>query len=212
MSEWQPPKTIESLYAATAGNNFSAINAPTAGARTQRDLPRGSAPYQLYSAPTPNGFKASIALEEFGVDYDAWTINIGKGDQFTSGFVGVNPNSKIPAMYDYGTSSGKPIRVFESGAIVMHLAVKHGKFLPQDPAKRAEVLSWVFWQVGGQGPMTGNYGHFMVYAPGDKGQARDYGVARYGMEVQRLCDVLDKHLSDGRQYLVGDEYTIADMM
>ncbi|KXS09781.1 glutathione S-transferase [Gonapodya prolifera JEL478] len=212
MPDWTPPQKIESLYAATDGNNFSAINAPTAGARVQKALPRGPAKYQLYSAPTPNGFKASIALEEFGVDYDAWTVNISKAEQFTSGFVGVNPNSKIPAMYDYDTPSGEPIRVFESGAIVVHLALKYGKFFPQDPAKRAEVLSWVFWQVGGQGPMTGNFGHFFVYAPGDKHEARNYGVARYGMEVQRLCDVLEKHLADGRPYLVGDEYTIADMM
>lgn len=138
-------------------------------------------------------------------------INIGKGDQFTSGFVGVNPNSKIPALLDKEGPDGKPINLFESASILVYLAEKHGnKFYPTDPRLRAEVMNWLFWQMAGFGPMCGNFGHFMVYAPADKVEARDYGVARYGMEVQRLCSVLDLHLK-GRTYVVGEEYTIADM-
>lgn len=134
-----------------------------------------------------------------------------KGDQFGSDFVGVNPNSKIPALVDKEGPDGKPINVFESGSMMIYLAEKYGRFLPEDRRLRAECMNWVFWQMGGLGPMCGNYGHFMVYAPADQVQARDYGVARYGMEVQRLCSVLDQHLA-GRTFMVGEQYTIADMI
>ncbi len=138
-------------------------------------------------------------------------INIGKGEQFTSGFVGVNPNSKIPALLDKEGPDGKPINLFESASIALYLAEKYNRFIPSDARLRAELFNWVFWQMGGQGPFTGQFGHFFVYAPADKAETRDYGTARYGMEVQRLCDVLDKHLA-GRNYLVGDEYTLADIL
>jgi len=209
---WRPPAKIEALYASQQGNAFASVNAPTAGPRKQQPLPQGSAPLQLYSLATPNGQKISILLEELGVAYDAWPITIAAGEQFTSGFVELNPNSKIPALRDLEGPDNKPLNLFESGAIMLYLAEKFGRFIPRDPRKRAECLCWVFWQVGGQGPMTGNFGHFMVYAPENKHEARDYGVARYGMEVQRLCSVLDRHLSDGRQFIVGEEYTIADMI
>ncbi|KAI9030221.1 glutathione S-transferase [Hyaloraphidium curvatum] len=203
-----------------AGNNFSAINAPTAGSRVEQELPRGAAPFQLYSLSTPNGQKVGIMLEELGIDYDAHVINIGKGDQFQSGFVSLNPNSKIPTAVDYAPKSGgDPIRLFESGSIVMYLAEKYGKFLPKDEHLRAEIFNFVFWQMGSQGPMSGQFGHFFVYAPPEKHETRAYGSARYGMEVQRLCDMLDKHLSGSlpgskgpRKYLVGEEYTVADIM
>ena len=156
------------------------------------------------------GQKVSILLEELGIDYDAHFINIMKGDQFTSGFVAVNPNSKIPALQDKEGPGGAPIHVFESASIMMYLAEKFGRFYPQDPRLKAEVLNWLFWQMSGLGPMCGNFGHFMVYAPADKVEARDYGVGRYGMEVQRLLSVLDQHLAS-RTYLVGEEFTIADM-
>ena len=151
-------------------------------------------------------------MEELGIPYDAHIVNIGRLQQFTKGFVSVNPNSKIPAAFDHAPADGgKPVRLFESGAMMIYLAEKYEKFIPTNPRKRAECLNWVMWQMAGQGPMTGNFGHFFVYAPGDKGPAREYGVARYGMEVQRLCDTLDKHL-EGKRYLCGDEYTIADMI
>jgi len=208
---WTPPAKIEDLYASTAGNQFAAINAPTAGPRVEQDLPVGSAPFQLYSLATPNGQKVGIILEELGIEYDAHTINIGKGEQFTSGFVDVNPNSKIPAAVDRDGPDGKPINLFESASIVLYLAEKYHRFIPTDPRLKAEVFNWVFWQMGGQGPNTGAFGHFMVYAPADKVETRNYGVARYGMEVQRLCDVLDRHLA-GRTYIVGEEYSIADII
>ncbi|KAI9030513.1 putative S-transferase [Hyaloraphidium curvatum] len=214
--EWKPPAKIEELYAATSGNQFASINAPTAGAREQVDNPAGSAPLQLYSLATPNGAKVGIMLEELGVDYDAFVVNIGKGEQFYSGFVSVNPNSKIPALQDRAPEDGgPPINLFESGSIVLYLADKYdkeGKFMPKDARGRAEVINWAMWQMAGQGPMTGNFGHFMVYAPADKCEARDYGVARYGMEVQRLCSVLENTFKDGRKFLLGDKYTVADIM
>mmetsp|Transcript_389 Transcript_389/g.884 ORF Transcript_389/g.884 Transcript_389/m.884 type:complete len:334 (-) Transcript_389:14-1015(-) len=224
---WIPPPKIEDLYAATTGNNFSSINAPTAGARKQQPLPKGSADFQLYSLATPNGWKVGILLEELGIDYDAHVINIGKGEQFNSGFVGANPNSKIPAAIDFAGPGGKPLALMEGGAILMHLCEKYPEkgFLPSDPRLRSQCLQWLFWQVGGQGPMTGNFGHFMVYAPANQVDARNYGVARYGMEVQRLCDVLERHLAgygdfcgnDGlrpegpRKFLVGEQYSVADI-
>lgn len=139
-------------------------------------------------------------------------IDISKGDQFKSFFVDCNPNSKIPAMVDRAGPGGKAVNVFESGSICWYLAEKYGKFIPTDPALRVEAMNWTFWQVGGQGPMTGNYGHFFAYAPQSKQEAVEYGVSRYGMETLRLCDVLEKHLAAGRTYLVGEEYSIADIM
>lgn len=216
MAVWTPPAKIEQLYAATAGNQFAAMNRPTAGARETKELPSGDAPIQLYGLGTPNGTKVSIMLEELealGVTtYDAHTINIGTGAQFTSGFTDVNPNGKIPGIVDKSGPGGAPMPVFESAAIVLYLAEKFQCFIPTDPRLRVEMMSWLFWQMAGQGPMSGAcYGHFFAYAPADKCEARDYGVARYGMEVQRLCSVLDNHLA-GRAYLVGDEYSIADMV
>lgn len=137
-------------------------------------------------------------------------INIGKGDQFTSGFVAVNPNSKIPCALDKDGPGGQPIMLFESASIMLYLAEKYQRFIPTDFRLRTEVMNWLFWQMGGQGPMTGNFGHFMVYAPAEKVETRNYGVSRYGMEVQRLCSVLDRHL-EGKTFIVGEEYTIADM-
>jgi GST-like protein len=209
--DWSPPATIDELFAKTSGNKFSSINKPTSGAQVTQDVPHGKADLQLYSLATPNGQKVSILLEELGVDYDAWVINISKGDQFTSGFVSVNPNSKIPALLDSKGPDGKPIALFESASIALYLAQKYDKFVPKDPRLHIEMMNWIFWQMAGQGPMTGNFGHFFVYAPGDKKETRDYGVGRYGMEVQRLTDVLDKHLA-GKTYMVGEEYSLADIL
>jgi len=226
--EWKPPPKIEGLFErALRGNAFSGINRPTAGPRTSKPLPRGEATFQLYSLATPNGWKVGILLEEMGIDYDAHIVNIGIGQQFTSGFVSVNPNSKIPAAIDYAGPGDKPIALMESAAIMTYLCDKHERFdfFPSNPRLRSEILQWLFWQIGNQGPMTGNFGHFFVYAPSDKIEARDYGVARYGMEVKRLCDVLERHLAGygdfsgtrcektctHRDWLVGNQYTIADM-
>lgn len=190
------------------GGRFAAINRPTAGAREERDLPVGEHPLQLYSLATPNGVKATILLEELleagqDAEYDAWTINISGGDQFTSGFVGVNPNSKIPALLD--RSGAQPVRLFESGAILLHLAEKFGMFLPTDHT-RAEVLSWLFWQVGSAPFIGGGFGHFYAYAP----EKYEYPINRYSMETKRLFDVADQRLAQSR-FLGGDEYTVADM-
>jgi len=201
-------KILKIYIKKTAGNRFASINSPVAGARTQKELEKGSAPYQLYSLGTPNGQKVSICLEEMGLDYDPHIINIMKGDQFTSGFVAINPNSKIPAMVDY--SDGEPLRLFESGGMLLYLAEKTGKFIPKNRREKAECINWLMWQMSGQGPYTGNFGHFYVYAPRDQIKAIEYGVARFGMEVQRLLSVLDQHL-EGKQYIMGDMYTIADM-
>ena len=197
-------------YDAENGGRFASINRPTAGAREEKALPRGSHPFQLYSLATPNGVKATIMLEELlekghtGAEYDAYTINIGDGTQFTSGFVDINPNSKIPALVD--ASGDREFRVFESGAILVHLAEKFGEFLPKDPAARAEVLSWVFWQVGTGPFIGGGFGHFYAYAP----EKYEYPINRYAMEAKRIFDVADKRLGESR-YLAGDEYTIADI-
>eukprot|EP00656_Telonema_subtile_P052403 TRINITY_DN7304_c0_g2_i2.p1 TRINITY_DN7304_c0_g2~~TRINITY_DN7304_c0_g2_i2.p1 ORF type:complete len:283 (-),score=64.01 TRINITY_DN7304_c0_g2_i2:118-966(-) len=209
MDDWAPPASIEELIAqgSTEGNKFSGINSPVAGARTPDPLPAGAAPFQLYSLATPNGQKVGILLEELGLEYDAHVSNIGRGDQFSAGFVALNPNSKIPCALDKQTG----VRLFESGAIALYLADKHKRFIPSDPGLRAECINWIMWQTSGQGPMSGNFGHFFVYAPGGAGQARSYGAERYGMEVQRLCSVLDQHLA-GKQFICGDMYTIADMM
>ena len=193
-----------------SGGRFASINRPTAGAREEKALPEGDNPFQLYSLATPNGVKTTVMLEELleaghtGAEYDAYTVNIGDGVQFTSGFVGVNPNSKIPALLD--KSGDTPFRVFESGAILVHLAEKFGAFLPTDPAARAEVLSWVFFQVGTGPFIGGGFGHFYAYAP----EKYEYPINRYAIETKRIFDVVDQRLADNR-FLAGDEYTIADM-
>mmetsp|Transcript_18958 Transcript_18958/g.21235 ORF Transcript_18958/g.21235 Transcript_18958/m.21235 type:complete len:288 (+) Transcript_18958:18-881(+) len=209
--DWEPPTKVEELFRKAEGNLFTTWNRPTSGARSDAPVQVGSAPIQLYSLATPNGQKLGILLEELGVEYDAWVTDLSKLQQFDQGFVEVNPNSKIPCAVDHApVDGGAPVRLFESGAIMIYLAEKYGQFLPRDPRGRAECFAWLMWQMAGQGPMTGNFGHFMVYAPGNQHQARDYGVARYGMETQRLCHVLDTHLKD-RTYICGDQYTIADM-
>jgi GST-like protein len=192
------------------GGAFANINRPTAGARHEKDLPVGRHPLQLYSQGTPNGVKVTVLLEELlalgftGAEYDAWLIRINDGDQFGSGFVAVNPNSKIPALLD--RSGAQPIRVFESGAILLHLAEKFGAFLPRDAAGRAETLSWLFWQMGSAPYLGGGFGHFYVYAP----IKIEYAIDRFTMEAKRQLDVLDQRLADNA-YLAGDEYTIADI-
>lgn len=200
---YQPPEVWSPPDPATLGR-FAGTNSHTAGAREETELPKGEHPYQLYSLGTPNGIKVTILLEELGVEYDAWLLSIG-GAQFGSGFVAINPNSKIPAMVD--RSGEKEIRIFESCAIMIHLAEKHGKFLPPvgDP-KRAEVMSWVMWQMGSAPFLGGGFGHFYHYAP----VKIEYAINRYAMETKRQLDVLDKQLAK-TQYVAGDEYTIADM-
>ena len=192
------------------GGKFATINRPTAGSTHTKELPVGRHPLQLYSLATPNGVKVTIMLEELlalghsGAEYDAWLIRIGQGEQFGSGFVDANPNSKIPALID--RSGPQPIRIFESGAILLYLAEKFGAFLPTDAATRAECLSWLFWQVGSGPFLGGGFGHFYTYAP----IKIRYAIDRFAMEVKRQLDVLDRHLS-GNAYLAGDDYTIADM-
>jgi GST-like protein len=191
-------------------NRFSKINRPIAGQTHDKDLPVGEHPLQVYSLATPNGVKVTVMLEELlalGIDeaeYDAWLINIMEGDQFSSGFVGANPNSKIPALVDHSTAP--PTRVFESGAIVMYLAEKHGQFLPTDQSARAECLSWVFWQMASAPVLGGGFGHFYAYAP----ERLEYPINRFTMEVKRQLDVLDRNLAD-REFICGDHYTIADI-
>lgn len=191
------------------GGKFASINRPTAGAREDRDLPVGEQPFQLYSLGTPNGQKATIMFEELlaaghkGAEYDAWKIDIMDLEQFTSGFVGINPNSKIPALVDH--SGDTPFRVFESGAILLHLAEKFGAFLPSGGAQRAETQSWLMWQMGTAPLLGGGFGHFYAYAP----EKYRYPIDRYTMEVKRQLDVLDQHLAT-REYMAGD-YSIADM-
>ena len=193
-----------------SGGRFANINRPIAGPTHEKALPVGRHPLQLYSMGTPNGVKVTIMLEELlergheGAEYDAWLIRINEGDQFGSGFVGVNPNSKIPALMDH--SGQAPVRVFESGAILMHLAEKFGAFLPADASPRAECLSWLFWQVGSTPFLGGGFGHFYAYAP----TKIEYAIDRFAMEVKRQLDVLDRHLA-ANEYLAGAEYTVADM-
>lgn len=192
------------------GGAFANINRPIAGATHDKALPVGEHKLQLYSLATPNGQKVTIMLEELleaGIteaDYDAWLIKIGDGDQFSSGFVEVNPNSKIPALMDHSVLP--PQRVFESGAILMYLAEKFGAFLPTDPAKRTATLSWLFWQMGSAPILGGGFGHFFAYAP----EKFEYPINRYTMEVKRQLDVLDRHLAQN-EFMAGDEYTIADI-
>lgn len=193
-----------------SGGKFANINRPVAGATHDRELPVGKHPLQLYSLGTPNGVKVTVLLEELlalgieDAEYDAHLINIGDGDQFGSGFVAINPNSKIPALLD--NSSVPPIRLFESGAMLVYLAEKFGHFLPTAPAARAECLSWLFWQMGSAPFLGGGFGHFYAYAP----EKYEYPINRYAMEVKRQLDVLDRNLSE-RRYLCGDDYTVADM-
>ncbi len=207
-SSYTPPK----IWSAGKenGGRFANINRPTAGATHEKELPVGRHPLQLYSLGTPNGVKVTVMLEELlaaghmDAEYDAWLIRINEGEQFGSGFVGVNPNSKIPALLD--RSAATPIRVFESGAILVYLAEKFGAFLPTEGAKRAECLSWLFWQMGSAPFLGGGFGHFYAYAP----TKIEYAIDRYAMEVKRQLDVLDQRLAQS-PYLAGDEYTIADM-
>ena len=206
--EYTPPKVW--VWNKANGGRFANINRPVAGPTHEKDLPVGKHPLQLYSLGTPNGVKVTIMLEELlaaghkGAEYDAWLIRIGDGDQFSSGFVDVNPNSKIPALLD--RSGEKPIRVFESGAILVHLAEKFGAFLPTEAAARAETLSWLFWQMGSAPFLGGGFGHFYAYAP----FKIEYAIDRYAMEVKRQLDVLDRRLAETK-FVAGDEYTIADM-
>ena len=192
------------------GGRFASINRPTAGPTHEKDLPVGRHPLQLYSRATPNGVKVTVMLEELlalghgGAEYDAWLIPINDGDQFGSGFVAVNPNSKIPALLD--RSGPAPVRVFESGAILLYLAEKFGAFLPANGSERAECLSWLFWQMGSAPFLGGGFGHFYAYAP----TKIEYAIDRYAMEVKRQLDVLDRRLAES-PYLAGDDYTIADM-
>ena len=192
------------------GGRFASINRPIAGPTHDKDLPVGRHPMQLYSLGTPNGVKVTIMLEELlalghsGAEYDAWLIRIGEGEQFSSGFVAVNPNSKIPALLD--RSGPEPVRVFESGAILMHLAEKFGEFLPASGAARAETLSWLFWQMGSAPFVGGGFGHFYAYAP----TKMEYPIDRYAMETKRQLDVLDRRLADS-EYVAGPDYSIADM-
>ncbi|MBW3095952.1 glutathione-dependent disulfide-bond oxidoreductase [Pseudohoeflea coraliihabitans] len=205
---YTPPKVWK--WDKESGGRFANINRPIAGPTHDKELPRGEHPFQLYSLGTPNGVKVTVMFEELlaaghkGAEYDAWLIDIGEGDQFSSGFVDVNPNSKIPALMDY--SGQAPLRVFESGSILLHLAEKFGAFLPNDPAKRTEALNWLFWQMGSGPYLGGGFGHFYAYAP----VKIEYAIDRFAMEVKRQLDVLDRRLADNR-FLAGDDYTIADM-
>ncbi len=206
--DYTPPKVW--TWTKPSGGRFANINRPIAGPTHEKELPVGRHPLQLYSQGTPNGVKVTVMLEELlalghsGAEYDAWLIRIGNGDQFSSGFVAVNPNSKIPALVD--RSGPKPIRVFETGAILMYLAEKFGEFLPTEPAARAECLSWLFWQMGSAPYLGGGFGHFYAYAP----IKIEYAVDRFAMEAKRLLDVLDRRLAK-TEYVAGNTYTIADM-
>jgi GST-like protein len=207
-AEYTPPKIW--TWDAPNGGNFASINRPTAGPTHEKALPVGRHPLQLYSLATPNGRKVTIMLEELlalghtGAEYDAWLIRIREGDQFGSGFVEVNPNSKIPALMDH--SEPKPVRVFESGAILVYLAEKFGALLPTERSARAECLSWLFWQMGSAPYLGGGFGHFYAYAP----VKIKYAIDRYAMEVKRQLDVLDRRLAES-EYLGGKDYTIADI-
>ena len=205
---YTPPKVWQ--WNKESGGRFANINRPIAGPTHDKELPVGKHPLQLYSLGTPNGVKVTVMLEELlalghrGAEYDAWLIEIGKGDQFGSGFVAINPNSKIPALLD--RSGSKPRRVFESGSILLYLAEKFGAFLPQDPAGRAATLSWLFWQMGSAPLLGGGFGHFFAYAP----EKIQYAIDRYAMEAKRQLDVLDRRLAE-HEYVAGDSYTIADI-
>jgi GST-like protein len=206
--DYVPPKVW--TWNKENGGRFATINRPISGPTHDKELPVGLHPLQLYSLATPNGVKVTVMLEELlalghsGAEYDAWLIRIGDGEQFGSGFVNINPNSKIPALLD--RSGAKPIRVFESGSILLYLAEKFGAFLPTETSARAECLSWLFWQMGSAPYLGGGFGHFFAYAP----SKIEYAIDRFTMEVKRQLDVLDKQLADN-EYIAGSEYTIADM-
>ena len=206
--KYTPPKVW--AWDRESGGRFASINRPIAGATHDRELPVGKHPHQLYSLATPNGVKVTVMFEELlalgekRAEYDAWPIKIQEGDQFASGFVSVNPNSKIPALLDRSTTP--PTRVFESGAILLYLAEKFGHFIPTGAANRAETCSWLFWQMGSAPYLGGGFGHFYAYAP----EKLEYPINRFAMEVKRQLDVLNRHLAE-RRYLAGDEYTIADI-
>ena len=208
LPSYMPPKVW--TWNKDSGGRFANINRPISGSTSEKELPVGRHPLQLYSLGTPNGVKVTVMLEELlsaghdGAEYDAWLIRISDGDQFGSGFVSVNPNSKIPALMD--RSGPKPIRVFESGAILVYLAEKFGAFLPTEASARAECLSWLFWQMGSAPYLGGGFGHFYAYAP----TKIEYAIDRFSMEVKRQLDVLDKRLAE-TEYLGGDIYTIADI-
>jgi GST-like protein len=207
-ADYVPPKVW--TWNKANGGQFANINRPVSGPTHEKDLPIGRHPLQLYSQGTPNGVKVTVMLEELlalgfhGAEYDAWLIQIGKGDQFSSGFVSINPNSKIPALVD--RSGPEPIRVFESASILVYLAEKFAAFLPTSPAPRAECLSWLFWQMGSAPYLGGGFGHFYAYAP----VKIEYAIDRFAMEVKRQLDVLDRRLAD-HKYIAGDQYTIADI-
>ena len=207
-TEYTPPAVW--TWNSANGGRFANINRPVSGATHEKPLPVGRHPLQLYSLGTPNGVKVTILLEELlalgfrGAEYDAWLINIGEGDQFSSGFVAANPNSKIPVLVDH--SAQAPIRIFESGAILVYLAEKFGAFLPTETAARAECLSWLFWQMGSAPFLGGGFGHFYAYAP----VKIEYPINRYAMESKRQLDVLNQRLAQS-EYVAGDTYTIADM-
>ncbi len=209
-SEYVPPKVWVWDQGGANGGRFANINRPVSGPTHDKELPVGRHPFQLYSLATPNGVKVTVMLEELlalghsGAEYDAWLIRIGEGDQFGSGFVQVNPNSKIPALMDH--SGPQPIRIFESGSILLHLAEKFGAFLPTEAAARAECLSWLFWQMGSAPYLGGGFGHFYAYAP----IKNQYAIDRFTMETKRQLDVLDKQLAKN-DYIAGSEYTIADI-
>lgn len=208
LSDYTPPSVW--AWDKESGGRFANINRPIAGATHDKDLPIGKHPLQLYSLATPNGVKVTVMLEELlaaghsGAEYDAWLIRINEGDQFGSGFVAANPNSKIPALMDHSTAT--PTRVFESGSILLYLADKFGAFLPTDYAKRTEAISWLFWQMGSGPYLGGGFGHFYAYAP----MKIEYAIDRFAMEVKRQLDVLDRNLGE-REFMAGDEYSIADM-
>src|SRR5436305_6988869 len=208
MTEYVPPKVWK--WEQPSGGQFANINRPIAGSTHDKELPVGKHPFQLYSLATPNGQKVSIMFEELlakghkDAEYDAWPIRIGDGDQFGSGFVDINPNSKIPALVD--RSGPEPIRVFESGSILLYLAEKFGAFLPKDVKARTEAMSWLFWQMGSAPYLGGGFGHFYAYAP----TKIEYAIDRFAMEVKRQLDVLDRRLAES-EYLAGGDYTIADI-
>lgn len=207
-NDYQPPKIW--TWDKANGGEFASINRPIAGATHDKELPVGEHPFQLYSLATPNGVKVTVMFEELlaaghkGAEYDAYLIRIGKGEQFGSGFVEVNPNSKIPALMDL--SGDKPVRIFESGSMLLHLAEKFGAFIPTDPAERAECLNWLFWQMGSAPYLGGGFGHFYAYAP----EKIEYCIDRFAMETKRQLDVLDRQLAS-RDYIAGPDYTIADI-
>jgi GSH-dependent disulfide-bond oxidoreductase len=207
-NEYLPPKVWK--WEKESGGKFASINRPIAGPTHDRELPVGKHSFQLYSLATPNGVKVTVMFEELlalgyrDAEYDAWLIKIGEGEQFGSGFVEVNPNSKIPALMDHGTTP--PTRVFESGSILLYLAEKFGEFLPHDHAGRSETLNWLFWQMGSAPYLGGGFGHFYAYAP----TRIEYAIDRFAMEVKRQLDVLDRRLAESR-YLGGEDYTIADI-